>query len=125
MIVGLGIDLLHCARVNAELARGEWQAEDGVFTAAELEYCNRGRRRAQRFAACFVVKEAMLKALGSEAEDLGIFREVETEFRLGDQGSVSLRNRLLAKAKQLGVRQIALSVAPRRKLVAAMVILQS
>jgi len=125
MIIGLGVDFVEHARVKAELARGDWQAGDGVFTPAELTYCNSTSRRERRFAACFAAKEATLKALGSEVEDLGMFREVETNLGPGFKGDILLRNRLQAKAEQLGVRRIMLSVAPGRKLVVAMVVLQS
>jgi len=124
MVFGLGVDFVDPARVKAELARGDWQSSDGAFTPAELTYCNRGGRRERRFAACFAAKEATLKALGSGVEDLGTFREVETKFGPGFQGAILLRNRLQKKAEQLGVRRITLSVAPGRKLVAAMVVLQ-
>ena len=125
MIVGLGIDFVESARFNRELARGDWQGKDGVFTPAELAYCNGTRRREQRFAACFAAKEATLKALGAEVADLGIFREVETNFVPGFKGDIVLRNRLQRKAEQLAVKGIMLSVAHRRDVIAAMVILQS
>ena len=125
MIIGLGVDFVVSARVKAELARGDWRAGDGVFTPAELTYCNAARRRERRFAACFAAKEATLKALGTEVEDLGMFREVDTKFGPGFKGDILLHNRLQTKAEQLGVRRIMLSVAPGRKRVVAMVVLQS
>jgi holo-[acyl-carrier protein] synthase len=125
MIVGLGVDLVECSRFESELARGEWQAADGVFTQDELAYCNGAQRRQRRFAACFAAKEAALKALGTDVEDLGIFREIEIKFASGFAGDILLRGRLQAKAEELGVHQITLSVTARRKVAAAMVILQS
>ncbi len=125
MILGLGIDIVESARVKADLARGNWQADDGVFSLAELTYCNRVCRRELRFAACFAAKEATLKALGTEVEDIGTFREVETNFGPGFEGDILLRDRLRTKAEQLGVRRIMLSIAPKRNLVAALVILES
>lgn len=125
MIVGLGVDLVECSRFESELARGEWQAADGVFTQDELAYCDGAQHRQRRFAACFAAKEAALKALGTDVKDLGMFREVEVRFATGFTGDIFLCNRLQLRAEQLGVHQITLSVAPRRNVVAAMVILQS
>src|SRR5271165_2752762 len=103
MIIGLGVDFVERARVKAELARGGWQTGDGVFTPTELEYCNSAGIGERRFAACFAAKEATLKALGTEVEDLGMLREVETNFGPGFKGDILLRNRLRTKAEQLGV----------------------
>ncbi len=125
MILGLGIDCVELVRVTAELARGTWLAGDGVFTPDELAYCDCACQPELRFAACFAAKEATLKALATEVEDLGTFREVETNLGPGFKGGIVLRNRLQTKAEQLGVKQITLSIAPGRKLVAAIVLLQS
>lgn len=125
MILGLGIDCVELVRIRAELARGDWLAADGVFTPDELAYCNGASQPELRFAACFAAKEATLKALSAEVDDLGIFREVETNLGPGFKGGILLRNQLQTKAEQLGVKQITVSIAPGRKLIAALVLLQS
>jgi len=125
VIVGLGIDLVETSRIARELRRQPWQAANGVFTAAEVGYCSAGRQPERRYAACFAAKEATLKALGTEVSDLGIFREVEVRFACGVERTIVLRNRLKAIAKELGARHINLSIAAARKVVGALVILES
>ena len=122
MIVGIGIDVLQNRRVERELARGEWEAGDGVFSADEIRACNSTGRPARRFAACFAAKEATLKALGLGLDDLAVFREVEVSL---DTAGIALRNRLQQRSEQLGVRRIRLSTAVSRDLTGAMVILES
>lgn len=121
MIVGIGIDLLENRRVEEELARGEWQQAQGIFTPEEVRFCNAFRRPALRYAACFAAKEAALKALGMEIADLAILREVEVRL---DANIVALRQRLKDRSEQLGVRRIRLSTTVGRDLTGAMVILE-
>jgi holo-[acyl-carrier protein] synthase len=123
MIVGFGIDLVATSRVERELAYGEWRLGDGIFTSREIGRCNRNRRPALGYAACFAAKEATLKALGVEVGDLGMMREVEVE--LGDRCAIVLHDRMKSESEQLGVRHIRLSVAPGKRQTGAMVILES
>lgn len=124
MIVGLGIDLVDGDRIARELAHGNWDANDGVFTPVEIAYCSSGKHPERRYAACFSAKEATLKALGMEVPDLAIFREVEIRLD-GEKKDVVLRRRAAAAARQLGTCRILLSVAVGPKRAAAMVIMES
>lgn len=67
MIVGIGLDLIEVPRVARALShptRGE-RFRARVYTAGEIEYCERRvRTAAQSYAARFAAKEAVMKALG-------------------------------------------------------------
>lgn len=124
MILGLGIDLLDSSRVERELLRGDWPMQDGVFTPGEIARCNASARPARSYAACFAAKEATLKALDLQVDDLGFFGEVEVEpeecgYRL------TLHGRPQARAEQLGVRQAKLSIARHARQIGAVVILEA
>jgi holo-[acyl-carrier protein] synthase len=121
VIVGVGIDLLEVRRVEQELARGEWQQGEGIFSPDEIRYCSAFRRPALRYAACFAAKEAVLKALGLQVNDLALFREVEVGL---DTNSIALHQRLQTRSEQLGVRIIRLSTTVGKDLTGAMVILE-
>ena len=125
MIVGLGIDFLEVHRFERELARAPWRPRDGVFTPGEIRRCNRGSRPPQRYAACFVAKEATLKALRLAPSDLGHFREVEIARGLKGEEVIVLHRRLKRESQRLGVRRIRLATASTRRHRAAMVILES
>ncbi len=124
MIVGLGIDFLDNRRFERELRRGRWLARDGVFTAREIRQCDRGCRP-RRYAACFVAKEATLKALGVAVNDLAWVREVEVYRRADGKAIVVLHRRPKEESERLGARRIRLSIASTRHHSGAMVILES
>jgi len=124
MILGLGIDLLENGRVEQELVRGEWLPDEGIFTPEEISYCRSAGRPALRYAACFAAKEATLKALGVQADDLAMFHEIEVGPGIGSQHTILLRDRLKTESEQLGVRRIGLSIAHSGNHTAAIVILE-
>ena len=62
-IVGVGVDLCDVARLRQALARTTGFAAR-VYTQDEQDYCSRARDPAERYAARFAAKEAVLKAMG-------------------------------------------------------------
>jgi holo-[acyl-carrier protein] synthase len=62
-VIGLGVDVCSVERMRAALARTPG-IRDRIFTAAEQAYCDRRRQPAERYAARFAAKEAVLKAMG-------------------------------------------------------------
>lgn len=62
-MVGLGMDLVDVDRMRAAVERTPGLI-DRVFTVAEAEWAAAARDPAQRLAARFAAKEAVLKALG-------------------------------------------------------------
>lgn len=122
MIVGIGVDLLENRRVQQQLERGAWLADDGIFSAGEIARACASGNPALELSACFAGKEAALKALGRDVSDLGCFREVEIE--LGSEPQLVFKGRLKQVTEQRGVRHIRLSVTKTSKLTGAMVILE-
>ena len=64
MIVGTGIDVAEVARLEQAVTRHGQRFLERVFTAREIEYCERHKNRFERYAARFAAKEAGMKALG-------------------------------------------------------------
>ena len=64
MIVGTGIDVAEVGRLEQATARHGQRFLERVFTAREIEYCERHKNRFERYAARFAAKEAGMKALG-------------------------------------------------------------
>lgn len=124
MIVGIGVDMIERSRVERESGKGAWTPGDGVYTAEELQNYS-GRLSQQLLCESFTAKEAVLKALGAEVTDLGIFREVEVLYGTSGSASIVLHARLQSKAQGLGVRRVWVSTASRRKHAGAMVVLES
>jgi holo-[acyl-carrier protein] synthase len=62
-VVGLGVDLCDVDRLREAMTRTSG-LRDRLFTAAEREYCEQRKDPAERYAARFAAKEAVLKAMG-------------------------------------------------------------
>jgi holo-[acyl-carrier protein] synthase len=62
-VVGLGIDLCEIERLRVAMARTPSMRER-LFTLDEQAYCERKRDPAERYAARFAAKEAVMKAMG-------------------------------------------------------------
>ncbi|HEX8804952.1 MAG TPA: holo-ACP synthase [Acidimicrobiales bacterium] len=62
-VVGVGVDLCDVERMARVLVRTP-SFGTRVFTDAERAYCERRRQPAERYAARFAAKEAVLKAMG-------------------------------------------------------------
>jgi len=125
VIVGVGIDLVNTCRVRRELEIRAWSVEDGIFTSDEISFCNRGRDPAARYAACFAAKEAAIKALGMQVENLSCFREIEVlpdsegKFRLGLKGHPQ------AVSQKLNVSRVLVAVASSVTSGSALVVLET
>lgn len=82
MIAGIGIDSVMVSRIAEKIRKEEFKLK--VFSANEIEYCEKNTHPAEHFAARFAVKEAFLKALGS---GLGISYELnQVEVNHGENG---------------------------------------
>ena len=114
MIVGIGCDIIEIERIARAIKRESFIRR--VFTAEEAAYCQRrGQQAAASFAARFAAKEAVLKALG-------------TGLRVDNDGLgkplVQLSGHFAMLAKQLGVKNIQISLSHSRELATAYVIME-
>lgn len=109
-VVGVGVDVMEIARFAEALARRPRLAER-CFTEAEAAYCARKPFPPQHFAARFAAKEAVGKALG-----IGMtrWREVEVVRNRIGAPSIALQGRYAARAAELGVVNIAVSLTHGR-----------
>lgn len=110
MIVGLGVDIAEVDRLQAAIGRRGESFLKRVFTPAEIAYCERHRKKFERYAARFAAKEATMKALGTGWGD-GV-RWVDLEVVRDKKGkpTMALAGRAGEIADALGVRHISLSL---------------
>ena len=114
----VGVDIVEIARVEESLRRFGDRFRRRVYTPGELaETGERGPSLAARFAA----KEATVKALGSSAVAL---HEIEVVRPSGARPELRLSGRAAARAAELGVQEIALSLSHSRDFAVAMVVLR-
>lgn len=86
-VVGVGIDLVDVERFRISLARTPSMRER-MFTPGEREYAETANDPAERYAARFAAKEAVMKAMGV---GLGAFGFHDVEVVRADGGAPSLR----------------------------------
>jgi holo-[acyl-carrier protein] synthase len=118
--VGVGIDVVDVARLASALRRRPGLGER-VFTAHERATTATGERAVQRLAARFAAKEATMKALGV---GLGAFPLREVEVLTGEDGrpSLKLHGRAGARATDLGVVALSVSLSHTATLATAVVV---
>ena len=102
----LGIDIIKVERIRAALARFGPRFSNRVLTPSERRYV---RDRAETFAGRWAAKEAVSKVLGLGVRGIG-WREIEIERLPTGQPAVRLHGRAAARAGQLGMERIAVSI---------------
>jgi len=102
----LGIDIIKVERIRASLARFGDRFSKRVLTINEQRYV---RGRAETFAGRWAAKEAVSKVLGLGVRGIG-WRDIEIERMPTGQPAVRLHGRAEARAEQLGMDRIAVSI---------------
>ena len=122
MIVGIGCDIIEIERIARAIKRESFIRR--VFTAEEAAYCKRrGQQAAASFAARFAAKEAVLKALGTGLRE-GSLQEIAVDNDVLGKPLVQLSGHFAMLAKQLGVKNIQISLSHSRELATAYVIME-
>jgi holo-[acyl-carrier protein] synthase len=103
----LGIDIIKVARIEATLERFGERFSQRVLTAAERRYV---RGRPETFAGRWAAKEAVSKVLGLGVRGIG-WRDIEIERLPTGQPAVRLHGRAAARADQLGMERVAISIS--------------
>ncbi len=110
--MGLGVDLVEVPRVGAILADKGERVFDRLLTGAERAYCASRPDPATHVAVRLAAKEAVYKALQGSDAARGIgWRDIEVVRASDGQPSVSLSGLAAARAAELGVRRVVLSLS--------------
>jgi holo-[acyl-carrier protein] synthase len=102
----LGIDIIKVERIRAALDRFGSRFSRRVLTEAERRYV---RDRPETMAGRWAAKEAVSKVLGLGVRGIG-WRDIEIERMPTGQPAVHLHGRAAARAGQLGMGRIAISI---------------
>ena len=122
MIVGVGCDIIEIERIARAIKSESFIRR--VFTAEEAAYCQRrGQQAAASFAARFAAKEAVLKALGTGLRE-GSLQEIAVANDALGKPLVQLSGHFAMLAKQLGVKNIQISLSHSRDFAVAYVIME-
>jgi holo-[acyl-carrier protein] synthase len=103
----LGIDIIKVDRIRASLERFGTRFTNRVLTPAEQRYV---RERPETMAGRWAAKEAVSKVLGLGVRGIG-WRDIEIERLPTGQPAVRLHGRAAARAAQLGMGRIAVTIS--------------
>ena len=122
MIVGVGCDIIEIERIARAIKSESFIRR--VFTAEEAAYCQRrGQQAASSFAARFAAKEAVLKALGTGLRE-GSLQEIAVDNDGLGKPLVQLSGHFAMLSRQLGVKNIQISLSHSRDFAVAYVIME-
>lgn len=114
MKIYCGTDLVDITRIESILARQKDAFITRCFTEEEIRYCSSkgsDASRAASFAARYAAKEAFGKAVGTGVLSEGIgMKDIETVCDGSGAPSLKLNGAAKAKAEQLGITSVSVSL---------------
>lgn len=124
MIVGIGVDQVEVARMEALLARWPERARERLFTARERTTCDRRLCAGECYAARFAAKEALLKALGTGLGRGIAWREVEVASPRSGRPRLRLHGTARRRLREAGASTVHVSFTHEAGSATAFVILE-
>ena len=106
-LLSVGVDIVEIPRIKASMERWGDRFLERVYTPGEIKYC---RNRIPELAVRFAGKEAVMKVLGTGARGVA-WREIEIVPLRSGKPTVRLHNRAEAKARELGLTEVAISLS--------------
>ncbi|WDF55483.1 holo-ACP synthase [Mucilaginibacter sp. KACC 22063] len=120
MITGLGTDIVEVDRMEQSILRANGFREM-VFSAHEIQYCERMANKYEHYAARFAAKEAFFKALGTGWKSGTSFNEIEVFNDANGKPEIRL---LGQSAEAVGPVRILVSLTHVQSMAAATVIIE-
>ena len=123
MIYGTGIDIIEVSRIQAVMEK-DIGFREKIFTAGEIEYCEKMKNKYQHYAARFSAKEAFLKAIGTGWR-FGIrFADVEVYHDEYGKPLIRLHGKAEELAMQDGITNMHVSLSHVKEMATAVVVLE-
>ena len=114
-ILGHGVDIIECPRMDKMLSRHGDRLLHRVFTEHEQAYCQKHKERIQHLAGRFAAKEAVIKALGTGMR--GRMKWTDVQIANDDLGKpeIILSGESALLAERMGVAKILISISHTRE----------
>jgi holo-[acyl-carrier protein] synthase len=124
--VGVGVDLVEVSRTRAMLEEKGSHVYDRLLTAAEAAYCRSRPDPAEHVAVRLAAKEAVYKALQGSDAARGIgWRDIEVTRAADGRPDVALTGLAAARARDLGVTRVLLSLSHTHQAAVAVAVLST
>lgn len=109
-VLGLGTEIVECARVRAMIEEHGERFLERVYTADEIRWCQSRKKATEHYAALWAAKEAVFKSLRIVGRTGAPWGQVEIEFR-DDSTIVKVRGVLRERMDKAGIGSIAVSTS--------------
>jgi len=110
-VIGIGVDLVECARIEHSLERFGERFLRRVFTAGEIEYSQSMKYPARHLAARFAAKEAVSKAFGTGIGKSMGWKEIDVRRRETGEPYVVLEGGAKKLAEERKVTRMSISLS--------------
>jgi holo-[acyl-carrier protein] synthase len=110
-IIGIGIDLVDCARIENSIERFGDRFLQRVFTEGEIAYSQSMKFPARHLAARFAAKEALSKAFGTGIGKSMGWRDLDVQKKASGEPFVVLRGGAKQMANERGVEKVWISLS--------------
>ena len=109
-VIGLGTEIVECARVRALIEEHAERFLARVYTPAEIAHCHGRVNATEHYAALWAAKEAVFKSLRMAGRGGAVWVQVEIEQR-ADAPRVAVRGAVRERMAEAGVGTILLTTA--------------
>lgn len=124
MIRGIGVDIVKVDRIEKAVERWGYRFLQRIFTAAEIERCQKRARPAQCLALRFAAKEAFAKALGLGMRKGLRWRDIEVVHDDFGKPDLLLHNQAQRLLEAVEASRTWLSLSDERESALAVVVLE-
>lgn len=124
MIRGIGVDIVKVDRIEKAVERWGYRFLKRIFTAAEIERCQKRARPAQCLALRFAAKEAFAKALGLGMRKGLRWRDIEVVHDNFGKPDLLLHNQAQRLLEAVEASRTWLSLSDERESALAVVVLE-
>jgi holo-[acyl-carrier protein] synthase len=105
-VLGIGVDLVECARIQRSIDRFGDRFLHRVFTDGEIAYSMSMKFPARHLAARFAAKEALSKAFGTGIGKAMGWRDIDVQKKANGEPFVVLSGHAKELADRRGVRAV-------------------
>jgi holo-[acyl-carrier protein] synthase len=123
-VLGIGVDLVECARIQRSLDRFGDRFLHRVFTDGEIQYSMSMKFPARHLAARFAAKEAVSKAFGTGIGKAMGWRDIDVRKKTSGEPFLVLAGPADQLAKQRGVTAALITLSHTAHHAVAMIVLE-
>jgi holo-[acyl-carrier protein] synthase len=123
-IIGIGIDLVDCGRIENSIERFGERFLKRVFTEGEIAYSQSMKFPARHLAARFAAKEALSKAFGTGIGKAMGWRDLDVQKKESGEPFVVLSGGAEKMAQERGVEKVWISLSHTEQSGMATIILE-